>query len=475
MKKKVLTILLAFCFLLPAPSVSAADAAVKDEIVERSTVYYDALYERDQIASTPKIVARFDAASLQRLPNTPEIECRAAYLADPVSGKVFYEKNAHEVLYPASLTKILTALVVLENCEMDETVTVSQTAVDFVPADYANANLKVGEEFSVYVMLKTMMVQSANEAACALAEHVSGSIEAFAELCNRRAKELGCESVHFTNPNGVHDEKHRCSAYDIYLIAKECRKHSLFNSIVKTTSFTLPATKIWPREDRHLENKNELLQPSSKYYVPACTGIKTGATDPAGECLVSSASDRGLDLICVVMGGKKGKDFNDRFRDSKALLEFVFGSYSNKRIADKSRPVAQIPVENAAEEGALLDVVIRTDITSFVPKGMSADRVKTEIDLPEALEAPIRERQVLGTVTYIVDGMRYSTDLVAARSVDAASGFLSGAWKLLVRLTFEKAAFFVSMAVAAVAAAVLICLLVKKRRAQRSDGTEKQS
>lgn len=213
--------------------------------------------------------------------------CKAAYVAEPNTGKVIYEKNAHEALYPASTTKILTALVTMENCRMTDTAVVSQHALDLVPSGYSNAKLQAGEEFTIRDLLYALLIPSANEAANVLAEHVSGSIEDFAALCNKRAKELGCETLHFVNPNGMHNEDHYCSAYDLYLIAKECRKNEIFNEIVKTKTYSLPSTKVYPGT-RTLKTTNEMLLPGT-YYYSYCTGIKTGHTTPAGECLVASS------------------------------------------------------------------------------------------------------------------------------------------------------------------------------------------
>ncbi len=155
-------------------------------------------------------------------------------------------------------------------------------------------------------LLYALILPSANEAANVLAEHVSGSVESFAQLCNDRAKQLGCETLHFTNANGMQDENYYCSAYDLYLIAKECRKHEIFNDIVKTKTYTLPSTDIYPNK-RTIKTTNELLL-SGKYNYEYCTGIKTGYTTLAGECIVASSSCNNMDLISVVLGGKQVND-----------------------------------------------------------------------------------------------------------------------------------------------------------------------
>ena len=417
MKNRLLIITLAICLLFTPLTSYARGGGYNPDAYAGGIPLSGSLYEPDEIAEEARVTFEYIPNEQEALPDAPEIGCKAAYLADPVSGKVFYEKNAHEKMYPASTTKILTALLVLENCDPDDIVTVSQHAIDLKPEGYSSANLRAGEKLSIYTLLQALLIPSANEAAYALAEHVSGSVDAFASLCNKRAKELGCENLHFVNPNGVHDENHYCSAYDLYLIARECKKYDVFNEIVSTREFTVPATDVYPGSDRKYSNTNELLLPLSGNYYSYCTGIKTGHTTPAGECLVSSSSKDNLDLICVVMGGRIIGSTNERFSDTKKLLDFVYDNYSYKMIADKSKPLAQINIDNAVKDTPMLDVVLQTDIVTVAPNNTTGDNVITQVSLPDELKAPIQKNQVLGTVTYRVDGLVYTTNMVAGNEV----------------------------------------------------------
>ena len=355
----------------------------------------------------------------QIIENVPQIGCKAAYVVNPETGKIFYEKNAHEKMYPASTTKILTALVVLENCKLTDTAIVSKTALDLVPSGYSNANLQVGEELTIETLLQALLIPSANEAANVLAEHVSGSVEDFAKLCNNRAKELGCETLNFVNPNGLHDENHYCSAYDLYLIAKECQQFDAFNEIVKTKSFKIPATSIHPANDRVFTNTNSLiLTNSTSYYYPYCTGIKTGHTTPAGECLVASSSRDNINLISVVLGGgTNSKGLNERFYDTKQLFEFVYNSYSYKEIAKEKNVIKTINVKKATKETSSLDAIIDTNISTIVPNNIDVSQISSKIDIKENIVAPIKQNEVLGYVTYEVDGLNYTEQLVASHDV----------------------------------------------------------
>ena len=355
----------------------------------------------------------------QTIENIPQIGCKAAYIVNPSTGKVFYEKNAHQKMYPASTTKILTALVVLEKCKLTDTAKVTQNAIDLVPSGVSNIYLKPGEELTISALLHTLLIPSANEAANVLAEHVSGSVEAFVELCNTRAKELGCETLHFVNPNGLHDENHYCSAYDLYLIAKECQKYDAFNEIVKTKSYKIPPTNVHHANDRTVTNTNSLLFSNSpSYYYPYCTGIKTGHTTPAGECLVASSSKDGINLISVVLGGgTNSKGLNERFYDTKQLFELVYDNYSYKEITKEKNVITTINVEKATKETASLDLIIDKSISTIIPNNLDVSQIQSKIDLKEKIVAPIKQNEELGYVTYEVDGLNYTEKILASHEV----------------------------------------------------------
>jgi len=372
-----------------------------------------------KVLSSARVTFEYKPEQQQTIENIPQIGCKSAYVVNPETGKIFYEKNAHEKMYPASTTKILTALVVLEKCKLTDTVKVSQNAIDLVPSGVSNIYLKPGEELTISALLHTLLIPSANEAANVLAEHVSGSVEAFAELCNTRAKELGCETLHFVNPNGLHDENHYCSAYDLYLIAKECQKYDAFNEIVKTKNYKIPPTSVHPANDRTVTNTNSLLFSNyPSYYYPYCTGIKTGTTTPAGECLVASSSKDDINLISVVLGGgTNSKGLHDRFYDTKQLFEFVYDNYSYKEFVKEKNVITNINVEKATKDTASLDVIIDKSISTIVPNNLDISQIHSKVDLKENIVAPIKQNEVLGYVTYDVDGLNYTEELIASHDV----------------------------------------------------------
>lgn len=370
--------------------------------------------------STDSIKIEYKKDEQKELNNIPKVGCKAVYIAEPKTGKIIFEKNSHEKMYPASTTKILTALLTLEKCEPTDIAKVSKTALSSLPQGASNAKLQVDEELSISDLLYALLIPSANEAAIVLAEHISGSVESFADLCNNRAKELGCENLHFVNPNGLHDDNHYCTAYDLYLIAKECRKYDLFNEIVKTKSFTLPATNKYAKKDRTFTNTNELLLSNSKnYYYPYCDGIKTGHTTPAGNCLVASTSNENIDLISVVLGGGiNSKGLNERFYDSIELFKCVYDNYSYKQIADKKQVLKTINVEKATKDTSSLDITVESDISTIVPNDIDKDNIEKVINLNERIVAPIKQNQVLGQVTFKADGVNITENLIASHDVE---------------------------------------------------------
>ena len=451
MKNKALIFLLTLCFLFAPLSAFAAQADVLSETVAALPAPDDKLYPLGEIAGEPILASAYRPEEQETPGDLPQIGCRAAYVADPVSGKVFFEKNAHQKMYPASTTKLLTALLVLENCELDELAVVSQRALSLVPDGYVRANLQAGEKLTVRSLLGALLIPSANDAAFVLAEHVAGSVEAFAAQSNQRAKELGCEMVHFVNPNGIHSSDHYCTAYDLYLIAKACQQYDVFNTIVTSPSFSLPATNAYGRTDRTFQNTNKLLDTASAYYYAGCTGIKTGHTDEAGECLVSGCFSENINLLSVVLGGKIRGSANDRFADTVQLFDFVYDHYAFKLIADKREQLREICIDNATKDTAMLDVRIGTDISCVAPNKITPENVDTRISLPENLKAPIQQNQVLGTVSYRVDGLIYATNLIAGHAVEKKPYWL---YNLLVFL-------------GAVLLVFLLWLLVKKREKEK--------
>ena len=350
----------------------------------------------------------------------PNLNSEAAILVEVSTGRIIYEKNSTKQMFPASTTKVLTAILVIENCELDEIVTVRESALSNIPSGYVTCNLQVGEQLTVKDLLYALMIPSANDAAYVLAEYVAGSVEDFSVMMNNKARDLGCKTTHFVNPNGIHEDSHYSTAYDLYLIADYAMKNEFFRNLVAATEYTLPATEKYPSEDRILKTTNELLNENSrKYYYKNAIGIKTGYTSKAGNCLIGGASRDGLEFIAVVLnGGTTNEGLNSRYVDSKKLFEYAYDNFTLTKIIEKGSVVQTLEIENGTKETKHLDLVIDETITVVNNKSIDMNSVIPEINLKETLEAPIAAGDTIGTIKYKVDDIEYSAKLLAKTNVE---------------------------------------------------------
>ena len=291
-------------------------------------------------------------------------------------GQILYERNADQKMYPASTTKVLTAVVVMENCNLEDNVTVSQTAINSVESGYITANLKAGEVFTVEQLLNILIVSSANDAALVLAEHVSGSVEDFCKLMNETAAKIGCTNSNFVNPNGVHNENHYSTARDLALIGNYSLKFETLKELYNKTYFKLPVTDIYTSDDRIFGTTNELI--SSNYennYYEYAIGMKTGHTTPAGYCLMGYAEKNGLELITVLL---KSSTSDNRYLETKMLFEHGFNNYSYKKFATKGNCVETISVKGATKDTKKLNLILDNDIAFTVSNSLDLLSIKSE-------------------------------------------------------------------------------------------------
>ncbi len=269
-------------------------------------------------------------------PEGVSIEAEGGILMDAATGAILYEKNIHNAYYPASITKILTALIVIEHCNLDETVTFSHNAVYNVEAGSTSAGMDEGDTLSVRDCLYALLLKSANEVANALAEHVSGTIEDFTVLMNQRAAELGCQDSHFANPSGLNNPEHYTSAYDMALIGQAALQNDTFMQIDSTLYYDLPVTKRNPEGARIYPGHRMLKRNTSDYYE-GCLGGKTGYTSLAGNTLVTFAERDGMRLITVILNGHQS-----HYRDTKALLDFGFKNFQTVNTVDFDTTYASV-------------------------------------------------------------------------------------------------------------------------------------
>ena len=341
--------------------------------------------------------------------NVPSINAASAILIDNRTNKVLYSKNEDTKMFPASTTKIMTAIITLENCSLDEQATASFDAVN-IPEGYATADIKIGETFTVEQLLEMLLVHSANDAANVLAEHVGGSLESFVSIMNTKANELGLTNTHFTNAYGLQDDNHYTTARDLATIMKYCLQNEDFRRICGLASCAIPATNM--SEPRTYSSTNQLVIAGNNNYYPYVTTGKTGFTSDAKHCLVSSAYNNDLELICVVLGSE------DHFGDTRAIYNYAYSTYSIKDIVKENDTVTTISVKNASYNTKNLDLVVSEDIPALVSNSVDINSIEPQISLKENIEAPIEKGSVLGRVTYSVEGVNYTTDLIAFSNVE---------------------------------------------------------
>lgn len=371
----------------------------------------------------------FAAASEPSLPEDPDILARAALLVDVETDAVAYAKNEHQELYPASLTKIMTAMLVLEAIDdgrisMHQEVTASETAVKSLPSDSSNAGIKVGEVLTVENLLYCMLVVSANESANILAETVSGSIPAFVSEMNAKAAELGCENTHFMNPHGYHDPQHYTTAWDIYLITKAAMSHKDFMTFADTANIVIPATNM--SKERNYWTTNHLLATWRVlgYRNPEAHGIKTGSTDAAGLCLVSSAQRGTLHYVSVILGAERVEENGvgnlRSFSETTRMFNYGFDNYGYQTIIEAKDPVCEVPVTLSEVERVVVSAA--SDAVVLMPNGLLPEHLEQVVHLTqESVEAPVAAGQKMGTVDLCYGDTVYATvDLLAMHDVEVS-------------------------------------------------------
>ncbi len=373
----------------------------------------------------------FSLFSTTSLAETSPITTYSPYciLMEASTGKVIYEKDAHAKVPPASTTKIMTAILTLENCALTDTATVSHNAIFSVPLGYTHAYLVEGEVLTIDQLLHILLIPSANDAANVLAEHIAGSVESFATMMNSKALELGMQDTHFVNPNGVQNKDHYSSAYDLAILGRYAMQNETFRTLVSTTKYTLPATNLYPKADRYFSTTNELIIPDERdsvdnYYYPYATGIKTGYTDAAKNCIVASSKKDGVEYIVVILGSERTENgLSGRYLDCINLFNYAFDNYKTYTIHEKNSILKQLEVSKASLSTRDLNVVVKDEITLLLNKNADISSITPDIQISSDLVAPISENSVIGTITYNVDGNTYSSDLLAGANVLESNAF----------------------------------------------------
>lgn len=335
-------------------------------------------------------------------PNDVKTESDSIFLVNMDSGQTVFEKNADEKRYPASTTKIMTYIIVVENIDdLDNTrVPIKESVLkrlEGTGSSLANLEQHIGETMSVIDLLYSMMVPSGNDASVVLADYVgNGDIDAFVDMMNQKAEELGCENTHFENPEGLHDENHYTTARDLYKITSYVLTLPRFSEITNTTSYYCEG------DDYPLVTTNYLINPNyPEYYYMYAKGIKTGTTDQAGRCLVTTATADGYSYMAVLLHAPYEEGVSEEYgtmTDAANLFRWALTQLEFETVATSSTPICEQKIELAWGRDSVL-IVPEKDFSAIVPKDLEDDQIVIETDVPESIDAPVDTKTVVGTAT----------------------------------------------------------------------------
>ena len=347
--------------------------------------------------------------------NNLELQSKSVILVENKTNKILYDKNANDRMFPASTTKIVTAILVLEHCNLNDVVTADADSISSIPEGYVTANITADEQLTVEQLLELLLVHSANDSANILAKYVAGSIDNFVSMMNEKANDLELKNTHFTNTYGLQDPNHYTTAQDLSVIMQYCLKNDDFRRISAMSSCSIPPTNKSGIRNYVATNKL-LVQDDSSYYKYATAG-KTGFTTEAGDCLVSCAFKNDIELICVVLGGSTIDGISSRFSDSKILYEYGFNNFSIRNIVNSGDILTQIQVSNASLNTKSLDLAFDSSLNTLVNNADLNTNYVPEIILNDNISAPITKGTVLGKAIYNIDGNSYTLNLIAAHDV----------------------------------------------------------
>lgn len=397
----------------------------------------------------------------------PVINAKGAILYEVKTGEVLFEQNADQRLFPASTTKLMTAVVALEKGNPADMVTVSPQALQGLPERGSSVFLIAGEQMPFSDLIRYLLVASGNDAANALAEHVGGSVEGFVDMMNATAASLGCTGTHFANPHGLHEEDHYTTARDLLLIARHAMENPTIAEIVATPQIKLPPTNKHAKETT-LTTTNHLItkiRQSAYYYEPAI-GVKTGFTTPAGYCLIAAARNDDLTYLSVVLGASKAEDGTlGSFTESIKLLDYAKDNFSIQLLVQGSDPITEVPLRLATDRDTLV-LTPEGSLSALLPADFDKSLVTVDFTVDEDICAPVTKGQPLGKATFSYNGKAYGTlNLVSSADVERSKTLY-----VVDRITsfFSSTAFRIAVgAVLALLVIFAVWLFVMRARSKR--------
>lgn len=341
-------------------------------------------------------LGKVDVKAADYWPDAPETLSPGVILMEESTGTILYEKNSDEAHYPASITKIMTTLLALENGNLSDMVTFSDDAIN--NTEGSGIARDYGEQMTLEQCLYGVMLESANECAYAVAEHVGGTVENFVDMMNAKAKELGCTNTHFANPHGLQDENHYTTAHDMALIAQAAYQNETFRIIIGTKMYTIPPTNKHA-EETVLRNHHDMLctyhNANRKYLYPYCVGGKTGYTATANSTLVTYAEKDGMTLICVVMNTQSP----NQFIDTVNLFDYAFDNFQVLNVAENDTDYsAETAVDNGNLDNIAPFVELDKDAVIVLPKTAEFSDTSSSVEYNDS------DPEIAGSITYTYAG-----------------------------------------------------------------------
>lgn len=341
-------------------------------------------------------LGKVDVKAADYWPDAPETLSPGVILMEESTGTILYEKNSDEAHYPASITKIMTTLLALENGNLSDMVTFSDDAIN--NTEGSGIARDYGEQMTLEQCLYGVMLESANECAYAVAEHVGGTVENFVDMMNAKAKELGCTNTHFANPHGLQDENHYTTAHDMALIAQAAYQNETFRIIIGTKMYTIPPTNKHA-EETVLRNHHDMLctyhNANRKYLYPYCVGGKTGYTATANSTLVTYAEKDGMTLICVVMNTQSP----NQFIDTVNLFDYAFDNFQVLNVSENDTDYsAEATVDNGNLNNIAPFVELDKDAVIVLPKTAEFSDTSSSVEYNDS------DSEIAGSITYTYAG-----------------------------------------------------------------------
>ena len=355
-----------------------------------------------------------------------EIGAEAVYLFNLDTDSLIWERNSGQPMYPASLTKMMTTIIAMENtADLDSEMVLFPNHIQDhlfnfqqIHGSISLGGMIAGDEFSMRDMIFAMMLPSANEAAMSVAHHIGGSQEDFVEMMNQRARQLGATNTNFVNATGLYDPNHISTARDIFIITKHAMGLDGFAEIASTIVHEAsPANR-----ERNLvwNTTNHMMIPANRYFYPHLSGIKTGTLPQAGRCFVSTATRDGFTYILVVMGSPFiDMTENAAFYDTRNIYEWVFNTFRRRALVEQGRYVTEIPLRLSMDRDHL-QLMTAERVTALMPAGIDIASIDRAFDLPDRIDAPVTRGEHIGTMTMLLDGEELGrVDLLAGESISA--------------------------------------------------------